>query len=171
VYLEIPVFTRISEGCVALHVENIAVPAYNGLPLRGFNSDWARTAARRFFSINTINPFSLFSALSTRNLSINNIAMAIARKRSSTSTDTPPASTNVVKKAKVTHDATPEPAARASGSPSRKRSGGATSTVLWIRNPPSHLPPLKENPWMEKGFVDHFAQIKVGPCIAHTLTA
>jgi hypothetical protein len=94
--------------------------------------------------------------------------MTIARKRSSTSTDTPPASTSVVKKAKVTHDATPEPAAaaRAYGSPSRKRGGGATSTVVWIRNPPSHLPPLKENPWMEKGFVGHFAQIKVGPCIA-----
>jgi hypothetical protein len=95
--------------------------------------------------------------------------MAISRKRSSTSTDTPPTSTSVtVKKAKVTHDATPEPApeAHASGSPSRRRSGGATSTVLWIRNPPSHLPPLKENPCMEKEFVGHFSQIKVGPCIA-----
>jgi hypothetical protein len=110
--------------------------------------------------------FVFFS--STRNPSINNIAMAIPRKRSSTSTDTPPVSTSVIKKAKVTHDATLEPAlaARASSSPSHRRSGGVTSTVLWIRNPPSHLPLLKENPWMEKGFVGHFTQIKVGPYIS-----
>jgi hypothetical protein len=85
-------------------------------------------------------------------------------KRRGSKIETPPESTSLVKKAKITHEGTPESAAQTpSGSPSRRRSGGATSNVLWIRNPRSDLPTVKQIPWMDKRVYGFFSQVQVRP--------
>ena len=59
------------------------------------------------------------------------------------------------------HEGTPEPSAQTpSGMPSRKRSAGATSTVVWIENPPSDLRPVKEIPWIDKCVYGFFSQVE-----------
>jgi len=87
--------------------------------------------------------------------------MPPSAKRRVSKTETPPTSRSLLKKAKTTHEGTPEPSARTpSGMPSRKQSVGATSTVVWIRNPPSELPPVKEIPWMDKRVYGFFSQVE-----------
>ena len=92
--------------------------------------------------------------------------MPQTHKRRASNMDATPPTASQSKKTKTTREKAETPSAPPSAgpstnSPSRKRGGGATFPVIWIRNPPSKMIPVKDQPWMLKEVYGLYEQIKV----------